>query len=259
MNKTLYCGSLKPPCRPFIIGIGGSRSGAGKTTVAAALLKYFTASPGPLKLWGAIKYTKTDFCSSLIDDRNIIEQAGKDTGKLLSAGAEQVLWLKGPREGIEETTSVAIERLHHLDGIIIEGNSAIEFSNPDIVIFISAACGETEKPSSFRLIDHADIIVFRRDSMPPTAHDKVYSASSVYYDPEDKTTEQELFECMKAVIEERIIERIKQLLKQNAVNHRVSCPVARSIADELKVPYSEVGRAANELKIKIMNCELGCF
>jgi LAO/AO transport system kinase len=31
------------------------------------------------------------------------------------------------------------------------------------------------------------------------------------------------------------------------------------IAEELKVSYSEVGKSANELKIKIKNCELGCF
>ncbi|MBF0557428.1 MAG: hypothetical protein HQL08_01465 [Nitrospirae bacterium] len=64
---------------------------------------------------------------------------------------------------------------------------------------------------------------------------------------------------MKTVIEERTFDRIREMLKQNAVDDRVNCSAARSIADELKVPYCEVGLAANELKIKIKNCELGCF
>ena len=34
---------------------------------------------------------------------------------------------------------------------------------------------------------------------------------------------------------------------------------ARAIAEELKIEYQEVGRTANELGIKIISCELGCF
>lgn len=54
-------------------------------------------------------------------------------------------------------------------------------------------------------------------------------------------------------------DRIKELLKNKAVNGRIPCPVARKIAEELSVPYKEVGRNADELGIKITGCELGCF
>ncbi len=53
--------------------------------------------------------------------------------------------------------------------------------------------------------------------------------------------------------------KIEQEIRKNAVDGRISCPVARKIAKELSVSYKEVGRAADELKIKITNCELGCF
>jgi hypothetical protein len=53
--------------------------------------------------------------------------------------------------------------------------------------------------------------------------------------------------------------KIEEEIKKRAVNGRLSCPVARKIAEELSVPYEEYGRAANELKIKIADCELGCF
>ena len=52
---------------------------------------------------------------------------------------------------------------------------------------------------------------------------------------------------------------ISESLKAKAVDGRISCSLARKIAEELGVPYKEVGDAANELKIKIKNCELGCF
>jgi hypothetical protein len=54
-------------------------------------------------------------------------------------------------------------------------------------------------------------------------------------------------------------ERIKEEIKKKAENNRIPCPVARKIAQELSVSYREVGKAADELKIKIMGCELGCF
>jgi len=54
-------------------------------------------------------------------------------------------------------------------------------------------------------------------------------------------------------------DKIKELLMKKAVDGRISCPAARKIAEELSVPYKEVGRSADELRIKIAGCELGCF
>lgn len=39
----------------------------------------------------------------------------------------------------------------------------------------------------------------------------------------------------------------------------IPCPAALKIAETLKVPQSEVGKACNDMKVKIMNCQLGCF
>jgi hypothetical protein len=54
-------------------------------------------------------------------------------------------------------------------------------------------------------------------------------------------------------------DKIHEELKKMAKNGRISCPVARKIAEELSVSYKEVGKAADELNIKIKSCELGCF
>jgi hypothetical protein len=54
-------------------------------------------------------------------------------------------------------------------------------------------------------------------------------------------------------------DKIKELLIKKAVDGKISCPVARKIAEELSVSYKEVGRNADELRIKITGCELGCF
>ena len=53
--------------------------------------------------------------------------------------------------------------------------------------------------------------------------------------------------------------KIIEEIKKKAVNNRLSCAVARRIAEELSVPYKEIGKTADELKVKITGCELGCF
>jgi len=42
-------------------------------------------------------------------------------------------------------------------------------------------------------------------------------------------------------------------------NGKLSCSSARHIAEKLGLAYSEIGAAADELGIRIRNCELGCF
>ncbi len=54
-------------------------------------------------------------------------------------------------------------------------------------------------------------------------------------------------------------DELKEEVLRRAVDGRLSCAVARKIAEGLSLPYKEVGAAANELGIKIKNCELGCF
>lgn len=54
-------------------------------------------------------------------------------------------------------------------------------------------------------------------------------------------------------------EEIKDAVRRAAVEGKLSCTRARRLAEELGVPPREIGRAADELKIKIKACELGCF
>lgn len=141
--------------RPVIVGVGGSRSGIGKTSVATRILSAFAG-------WGAIKYTNTSLYSSIIDDESILAEEGKDTRRLLDAGAAKVLWVRAPREDLGELLHVAIEMMSHLDGVVIEGNSAIEVSKPDIVIFVAGE-GKSMKESAKKVLTMADIVVASTD------------------------------------------------------------------------------------------------
>lgn len=52
---------------------------------------------------------------------------------------------------------------------------------------------------------------------------------------------------------------IESLKKASSPDNRISCTKARELAERFKVPVSEIGRLADEFKIKITECELGCF
>jgi molybdopterin-guanine dinucleotide biosynthesis protein len=136
---------------PLIVGIAGAYSGAGKTTVACEILKRF-------KGWGAIKYTKTSMYSSITGDPEILLEEGKDTRKMMDAGAEQVLWVQAPSDELENVIPQAVEMLSHLPGIIIEGNSAVNAVKSDIVLFVSGS-PDLLKNDAGRFLDTADIVL----------------------------------------------------------------------------------------------------
>ena len=54
-------------------------------------------------------------------------------------------------------------------------------------------------------------------------------------------------------------DELRQEMLNKAVEGKLSCETARKIAEDLKLTYPEVGKAANELGIRIKSCQLGCF
>lgn len=53
--------------------------------------------------------------------------------------------------------------------------------------------------------------------------------------------------------------KIEDEVKKKSANGKITCAVARKIAEDLGVSPKKVGEAANRLKIKIKDCTLGCF
>ena len=56
------------------------------------------------------------------------------------------------------------------------------------------------------------------------------------------------------------IPRLVEVLKvRSGDEKRLPCGEAFKVARDLEVPVAEVGKACNELGIKIVHCQLGCF
>lgn len=60
-------------------------------------------------------------------------------------------------------------------------------------------------------------------------------------------------------VEPELLETVKNAVSKAAKDGRISCTTARKVAEEVNVPLIVVGKACDELKLKIMGCELGCF
>lgn len=233
--------------KPLIVGIGGAHSGAGKTTYAALLIK-------KLKGWGAVKYTKTALYSSIIDDVEILAKEDKDTGIFLNSGAERVLWVQAPASELGEVLPQAIERLSDLKGIIVEGNSAIEFLKPDVIIFIWGNDPNRIKESARRILNTVDVLV-GKISQEDQLKWKLRQDVRVFHKSPDNHGKFTAY--VLDMLEKK--EQIISSLKEKTVGGKIACSLARKLAEELQVSFREVGKAADELEIKITDCELGCF
>jgi hypothetical protein len=64
------------------------------------------------------------------------------------------------------------------------------------------------------------------------------------------------FDKMRTV---EIKEKVAEEIKKKAIGGKLPCSTARKIAEQLGVSYKDVGEAADNLHVKITNCQLGCF
>jgi len=55
------------------------------------------------------------------------------------------------------------------------------------------------------------------------------------------------------------VEEVKKKLQESAPKGKLPCIMAFKIAREHNVSVAEVGDFCNEMNIKIVNCQLGCF
>ena len=54
-------------------------------------------------------------------------------------------------------------------------------------------------------------------------------------------------------------DEVKNRIRAAAPEGKIPCPAAFRLAEELMITRQELGNLLNELKIKIVQCQLGCF
>src|SRR5213592_808821 len=137
--------------RPKIVAVSCFSSNVGKTTLVCELLRQL---PG----WEAIKLTRGHYrscgrdphsccVSDLLRDEPVVRsgheanyQAGKDTGRFWEAGAANVHWVIARDDQVAQGIAEALNRVA-AEGVIVEGNSFLEYARADVTIMCARAEG----------------------------------------------------------------------------------------------------------------------
>jgi len=148
-----------PVKKPIIVAVSGLSSNTGKTTLVCELLRRL---PG----WEAIKLTRGHYrscgkdprgccVSDLLRDEPLIRsgreenyEAGKDTGRFWDAGAANVHWVIVGEDQVEDGIKEALSRVA-TEGVVVEGNSFLDYVKADFSI-ICARAGENKMKASAR-------------------------------------------------------------------------------------------------------------
>ncbi len=154
--------------RPAIVAVSGLSSNTGKTTLMCELLERL---PG----WEAIKLTRGHYrscgkdpqgccVSDLIRDEPLVRsgreenyEAGKDTGRFWDAGAANVHWVIAGEDQVEDGIRRALSRVQSA-GVIVEGNSFLDFIEADFAIMCARAGENRMKTSARRTVAKADAV-----------------------------------------------------------------------------------------------------
>jgi len=154
--------------RPIIVAISGFSSNVGKTTLMCEVLEQL---PG----WEAIKLTRGHYrscgrdpagccVSDMLRDEPVIRsgreanyQAGKDTGRFWDAGASNVHWVIVKDDQVAQGITEALARVE-ADGVIVEGNSLLEYVKADLTIMCARSEGGKIKPSARRVLSKIDFL-----------------------------------------------------------------------------------------------------
>ena len=153
---------------PKIVAVSGFSSNVGKTTLMCELLQRL---PG----WEAIKLTRGHYrscgrdplgccVSDLIRDEPVVRsgregnyEAGKDTGRFWDAGASNVHWVIVKDDQVERGIKEALSRVE-TDGVLVEGNSFLEYLTADLTVMCARSEGGVVKPSARHALPKSDVL-----------------------------------------------------------------------------------------------------
>ena len=154
--------------RPKVVAVSGFSSNVGKTTLVCELLRLL---PG----WEAIKLTRGHYrscgrdpagccVSDLLRDEPVVRsgreanyQVGKDTGHFWDAGASNVHWVIVKDDQVERGINEALARVE-AEGVIVEGNSFLEYLTADLAIMCARSEGGKIKPSARKALAKTDFL-----------------------------------------------------------------------------------------------------
>lgn len=158
--------------------IGSAGANVGKTELACALIKKFGKSRDIVGIKVTTIKAKDGrcprggygcgVCSSLEGDFHITQEtnkaSGKDTGRLLAAGASEVLWLRVLKTHLQEGLMALLDVIGPDAVSVCESNSLREVVEPGLFLMVKGNKGKKWKSSADEVKEYADKIIVSNDS-----------------------------------------------------------------------------------------------
>ena len=158
---------------PGMLMLGAAGRNAGKTELACAIIRKFSHSR---EITGVKVTTIRErggacprggrgcgVCSSLDDDYCITDEtgvpAGKDTSRLLAAGANRVLWLRVLKEHLDKGLKALLERIGPGSVTVCESNSLRVAAEPDLFLMVKDKGPQEFKLSAKAVMAYVDRVV----------------------------------------------------------------------------------------------------
>lgn len=156
-----------------LISVAGACSRSGKTALAVTLLR--TLPPGA----NAVKFTTTgdvfERCPRgtpcvvcdiavpyrIVEDPQVLSEAGTDTARLGEAGARRVLWVIAKQNAARAAWDGVRSRFSPEETVVMEGSTIVGLSDPGLCLFVvhPFLAPERWKPTSAALLARADVVV----------------------------------------------------------------------------------------------------
>jgi hypothetical protein len=156
-----------------ILMLGAAERNVGKTEFACRLIAQYAASRPVI----GVKVTTVrerdgrcprggkgcGVCSSLQENYCITDESpdidGKDTTRMLQAGAHKVYWLRVLDDFLKEGVADLLTRLPDKAVVILESNSARRVLQPGVFLVIKEKGSSAIKPSCEAVVPHADQVL----------------------------------------------------------------------------------------------------
>ncbi len=138
-----------------IITVSGLHSNIGKTLLSERIVSLV---PGI----AAIKISINDVHTIVTNTEQTIMEPGKDTQRLKTGGAGEVVWIKAKPEDIKDAVNQAMGLLSGYQTILIEGNSVLDILTPKLSFFVcdhQLLTHNAIKPSRLMALQKAQIII----------------------------------------------------------------------------------------------------
>lgn len=156
-----------------MILIGSTGANVGKTELAGAIIGKFSQSRDIIGIKvTTIKAkdgkcprgsTGCGVCSSLKDDFCITEEtnstSGKDTARLLAAGAARVFWLRVLKESLTEGINTLLDLIPPDTPLVCESNSLRHVVQPGLFLMVTTPAAKKWKASARSAKEYADRII----------------------------------------------------------------------------------------------------